>query len=480
MRQCSVQFSKRPWISQQPWVLPFAAMAISLGFTQLLLAQPPVPFPAPPVDLGGHVDPEVERIVSTLEQSGCLFGYGASLSDDIVNWPEYGCIRVDGSKMKDSHWELLLQLPKVKLLSLHNTPPEGNVRNCLRQLTQLAELQLDKSLDDASMSTVAELPSLKALRIAQTKVSDHGVWYLEELQNLKHIELEQLPITNQSFHYLKRLPRLSTLTVGDADLTGPWYLQEGDFPVLGKLTLQGEKIDDTVAKQVRTLKSLVEIRFERTNLSMTGLASLASMPNVEQLSLAKSSLEDAPCPIDRPASKLQSLDLSFTGAGDLFLGSVLNFPHLEELNLSHAQVTDQGVAQLKELKSLKKLLLNDTQITCEALKEIDQLPLLREIHLQGTKLNGDALDHLAQIKTLEWIDLSDTNVSGEKLSKLARLPNLRGVALFNTPIGTSDLPYLRKLSHVDEIYVDGTQLSIAEQQQLRDFYATAKSSRFSR
>ncbi|GAA4424212.1 hypothetical protein [Bremerella cremea] len=454
------------------------ALAILLTALNYAPAQAPVGFPPVPIDIGGPMDPELERIVATLEQSGCLFGYGASLSDEIVNWPEYGCIRIDGAKMKDSHWDLLLQLPSIKLLSLHNTPSEGKVRNCLRQMSQLAELQLDNSLDDSGMSTVAELPGLKAIRIAETKVSDHGIWYLEELQNLKHIELEELPVSNQSFHYLKRLPRLNTLTVADADLTGPWYLQKGDFPALGKLSLQGEKVDDAVATQVCQLKSLVEVRFERTKLTMTGLTTLAGLPNVEQLSCAKSSLEDAPCSLTRPATKLLLLDLSNTGAGDQFLSTVSQFPGLEDLDLSDSPVTDLGIARLKCLSSLQTLRLNNTKVTSEGLASIGELPALREIHLHGTKLTGDAIDHLAQAKSLEWIDLSNTNVSGEKLSQLATLPNLRGVALFNTPISSADLPYLRKLSHVDEVYVDGSQLTLAEQQELREFYATAKSSRF--
>lgn len=451
----------------------FIVAALLTSFSSLS-AQAPVAFPPVPIDTGGPMDPELERIVATLEQSGCLFGYGASLSDEIVNWPEYGCIRVDGAKMQDDHWDLLLQLPSVKLLSLHNTPPAGNVRNCLRQMSQLAELQLYNSLDDSGMSTIAELPGLQAIRIAETKISDHGIWYLEELQNLKHVELEQLPVTHQSFHYLKQLPRLNTLSVNNADLSGPWYLKNGDFPCLGKLTLQGEKVTDEVAQQVAQMKSLVEVHFDRTNLTMAGLAHLAGMPNIEQISAKNSTLEDAPCPMTQPASKLQSLNLSSTSAGDQFLGSVMNFPCLEELDLSGAKVTDAGVSKLSSLKSLETLKLNNTQITNTGLASIESLPSLREIHLHGTKLNGDVLDHLTAMKTLEWIDLSNTNVSGEKLSKLAELPNLRGVALFNTPITTSDLPYLRKLSHVDEVYVDGSQLTVAEQQQLREYYATAK------
>lgn len=451
------------------------AFTTLLSTTGLAFAQPPGIPPIPP-GIGGAIDPEVERIVAQLEQSGCLFGYGASLSDDIVNWPEYGCIRVDGAKMEDSHWELLLQLPSVKLLALHNTPSAGEVRNCLRQLSQLSELQLDKSLDDSGMSTVAEIPSLQAIRIAETKVSDHGIWYLEELQNLKHVELETLPVTHQSFQYLKRLPRLSTLTVSDADLAGPWYLQQGDFPCLGTLSLQGEKVNDEVANQVAQLTGLVEIRFEATKLTMTGLAQLASMPNVESICVAKSALADAPCSMPSPTTKLMTLDLSDTAAGDQFLTSVSNFPQLEFLDLSNAKATDQGLSQLKSLNELHILKLTNTAITNDGIAELGCLPALRELHLGDTKLDGDVLDHLAKIKTLEWIDLSNTKVSGEKLAKLATLPNLRGVSLFNTPISSSDLPYLRKLARVDEVYVDGSQLSLAEQQQLREFYATAKTS----
>ena len=80
-----------------------------------------------------YVPVDIDNTVAILQANGCSFGYGDSLSDDLFQWHEYACVRVDGSKLEKKHWSLLLELPDLKLLSLHNTKLLPHIANVLRQ-----------------------------------------------------------------------------------------------------------------------------------------------------------------------------------------------------------------------------------------------------------------------------------------------------------------------------------------------------------
>jgi len=458
------------------------ALAFCCLISGLPLAHGQEPAPVPPEfeHRSSDMSRELQQVVHTLEENGCLFGYGAALSNELMQWREHGCIRVDGSKFDQTKWHLLLELPEVKLLSLHDTPTLPAITDVLRQLSQLRELQLHNSLDDSGMSNVAELPLLKALVVSKSNITDHGIWYLEELQTLEQIELEDLKISTDSIQYLKRLPRLTELNIINADLSDSWDLRPGDFASLAELSLRGKTIDDRIAGEVAKITGLKRLTVEGNAMTMEGFSRLATMPSLHTLSVSRSLLQDDSWEWANPNDQLRELDVSYTGAGEKFLGELGCFPHLNSLNLSGASISDQSLAHLNHLRDLHILCLNETAVTSEGLAGLRTMENLREVHLSKTKVDGEGLPHLAQLKDLEWIDLSDTQVRGENLALLAGLPRLRGLALFNTPISSEDLPHLRRLTNVDEVYTDGSKLSIAEEIELRQYFAEARARRIPR
>src|SRR5205807_8701434 len=57
-------------------------------------------------------------------------------------------------------------------------------------------------------------------------------------------------------------------------------------------------------------------------------------------------------------------------------------------NLHSTQITDAGLAHLKNLKDLKKLVLNNTQVSDAGIKHLDGLDTLDELQMWSTKVKN--------------------------------------------------------------------------------------------
>lgn len=420
-----------------------------------------------------------EAVVAELEQAGCTFGYADSLRSELFHWHEYACVRVEGNKLKPEQWKLLLQLPDVKLLSLHQTEFGDEVGDVLSQMHQLTELQLHESFDDKGIRAVTTLSPLKALLIAKTKASPDSFFGLEELRKLEQVEFTDLVVNTAVIGGLRGLPKLNQFNIRNSQLELPWGLDQRSFPELKTLAIDGGAASEALVSEVCAVPTLRQLQLScpTGELTTADFRRLTGLPNLVELSVAQSALPDQSCPLAEPQQKIVKLNVGGTGVGDQFLTTIRDFPNLRELDLTGTKVTDAGLSNLSQLPKLETLTLSDTAISSAGAKHFAQLQSLRELHLHGTQLDGQAFLDIAKLKNLEWIDLSQSNVQGKHLLELRKLPKLRGIVLMNTPIGAADLPYLKQLYHIEEIYVEETQLTNEEQIKLHEALAKARNFR---
>src|SRR4029434_10450873 len=81
-------------------------------------------------------------------------------------------------------------------------------------------------------------------------------------------------------------------------------------------------------------------------------------------------------------------------------------PYIVDLNLYYAeQITDEGMAAVKNWKRLKRL------------------------NLRGTKNTDTKLEHLANVTTLESLDVGFAQITDVGLDRLTPLPNLKGLVI---------------------------------------------------
>jgi hypothetical protein len=92
---------------------------------------------------------------------------------------------------------------------------------------------------------------------------------------------------------------------------------------------------------------------------------------------------------------LRVLDISETAVTDAGLAEVAKLSHLEDLSLWGTAVTDQGVAALRPLEKLASLNLGETRVTDSCVESLAQMASLRMVNLRSTALTAAGLLRLA-------------------------------------------------------------------------------------
>lgn len=86
------------------------------------------------------------------------------------------------------------------------------------------------------------------------------------------------------------------------------------------------------------------------------------------------------------------------------------------LQMANADVTDEALQNLAGMTKLEELDLNDTQITDAGLAILKELPVLKILRLRGTKITNDGFtEHLAGKESLQMLDVRDTPVASKTM-----------------------------------------------------------------
>lgn len=138
------------------------------------------------------------------------------------------------------------------------------------------------------------------------------------------------------------------------------------FPRLQFLTLTESDVTDAGLEHLRNLRAMQAITLEGTTVSAAGLAHLRDMPKLRGLTLGGRDISDAH--LKRVA------ELALTG-----------------LTLNECRITDQGIAELKQLKNLRTLRLRTVPITDVGLEEIGKWEQLTYLDLVQVQVTGEGL-----------------------------------------------------------------------------------------
>ena len=107
-------------------------------------------------------------------------------------------------------------------------------------------------------------------------------------------------------------------------------------------------------------------------------------------------------------------------------------------------LTDDGLANVADLKSVVALNLRDTQITSAGLVHLKGLTQLRRLHLERTKVDDNGIKNLIGLSNLEYLNLYATKITDKSLDSLAGLKNLRQLYLWQTDVTDDGVAKLKK------------------------------------
>jgi hypothetical protein len=182
------------------------------------------------------------------------------------------------------------------------------------------------------------------------------------------------------------------------------------FPILQgytrlrRLELKGSYLASSDLASLDKLRALRELCVDKTTLGGRDLAQCKILPNLT--TLGASGVKDITPLLKKLAQfgKLEALEVSRVNLTNEDCGYISQLTNLWNLSLKDAPVTDEDIAQFKNLKKLRDLDLS-----------------------RCNKLTLKSIDTLAQMKSLEQIRVTEALMQEDSAKKLRKaLPRLKG------------------------------------------------------
>ena len=143
---------------------------------------------------------------------------------------------------------------------------------------------------------------------------------------------------------------------------------------------------------------------------------------------------------------------------DTDLRKLVEYPALTSLDLSLTHITDEGMAELKNLRNVTDLNLYYSEyVTDQGLAAIKDWKKLKHLNLHGTKSSDTALEHIAGIASLESLDVGSTLMTDVGLERLATLTNLKELTMGGNELGDAGLQALRQFPTLTYLDLSGRQ-----------------------
>ncbi|HEY7427852.1 MAG TPA: hypothetical protein VH682_26710 [Gemmataceae bacterium] len=211
------------------------------------------------------------------------------------------------------------------------------------------------------------------------KISDNDLNLLKDVQSLRQLRLDNTAITDTGLESLKQLPKLEVLSIVGTQVTEA-------AATAYKKTLPGCTIswsrDDLTNAMINEQHNLAAA------LKVFGARVLEKDGAIVRVDLGRNKKQIT----DEGLRHLKSLTkLEFLGV----------YGETGRLN----DITDAGLAQIKEFKSLENLNAGWIKITDAGLVHVKELPKLKYLDLRYNAITDAGLEHLKEMKTLQQISL---------------------------------------------------------------------------
>jgi hypothetical protein len=119
----------------------------------------------------------------------------------------------------------------------------------------------------------------------------------------------------------------------------------------------------------------------------------------------------------------------------------------KRLEVSYQQLsnplTDEHLAQLKDLKGLVHLNLRGQPVTDAQLVHLKDLTSLTRLHLEKSKVTDKGLEQLKGLVNLEYLNIYGTEVTDAGLAQLTALKKLKNLYLWQTKVTDAGVDKLK-------------------------------------
>lgn len=437
---------------------------------------------------------------------------GVSGLELLSKWTQLRNLNVAHLAVTPKTIELLSTCIDLRTLGLANTPVKlGEVSKSLEVLARL-EL-LDLRATDAEFASVEKFVKARPdchlrlegtpseeLKIAETSISDP----------IPVKPLTNLPAANAEAIIKKYDGKVTRSEVGD------------EKPI-SELAFNSPEMTDSELAQLRNLKSLEKLYLnDCKKITEVGIASLGEMPNLTQLSIAKTSVTSNICTVLPKFKRLTTLELpdlklskkhlillsglkemeSIRGIRvpnqpEVFVDFLAGFPNLHRFDWSVIEWNDRRIRKLKALtgleileirgdwqgngvlelaagfQNLKELTIQSDLISDAGLKTLEKTTALRKLRIEGRRFGDGMLQAFRNNAELEILRVHCPGLTDRGTSALRSFQKLLEVDLHEMNIGDAGLQNLVDANDLEWIDLSDTRVTddglkfLKEKQELR-------------
>ena len=214
-------------------------------------------------------------------------------------------------------------------------------------------------------------------------------------------------------------------------------------------TQAGDESLNSIAKLTR----LMSLDLSCTDITNTGLTSLAGLDRLVVVSLNRTGVDDEGMHTVGHWRAIRELYLDDTAISDGGIAIIAGLQKLARLSIARTAVTGKGLAELKRLPALEWLRLEG--VDDNAIANLEGCPRLQALLLSGPQIGDWAMAAVARLTTLEHLSLDRTSVTLDGLRKLSALPKLAGLSVAGADFERRSLAPLAELIHLTSLVVTG-------------------------
>jgi hypothetical protein len=226
-------------------------------------------------------------------------------------------------------------------------------------------------IDDQSAATLAELKTIRSLKLEACPLTADGIAKLTGIDDLERLALDGVEITADGLQQLQSAPKLRELSLATCQLSDDALDALGKMSSIESLDLSQTNISDAGLERLTGLTGLRRLYLNKTEVTGSGLLAMPSRDQWELLNLSGAPVGAALIECLGDMASLTTLYLDNTPiddamAGELVPALVQGAPNLQGLFLDGTQLTDAAVPALKQLAEMQQLAavrLAGTQIT---------------------------------------------------------------------------------------------------------------------
>lgn len=199
------------------------------------------------------------------------------------------------------------------------------------------------ALDDESVARIAEIGSIRRLRLLGCRLTS-AVWQsIAELKQLEELTITVAGISGERMSNIASLTKLKSVTLNETNITDA---DLAHFSKLDRLTYielyRCRNVGDAGVKAFGGLTSLVHLTLSGSKVGDAGLKHLSGLTKMEELSLDNTAVTDAGLVHLSAMRELHLLVLDGTAVNGSGLGALTKMPNMSQLQLMNSQLTGEN------------------------------------------------------------------------------------------------------------------------------------------